>query len=329
MPMTTRGRYRHFALGPMLWRSIDRAETKPPLERTAWEEGVVTAGAFVDNNRSPFAPILAVVFAVVGALVAPGPWYVRAVVAALLALFVSWLVPTLVAGLAALHAPYAQRDAARAAVPLAEAAYQGRLDAATRAHAHAMKAVQETYERKATADAARIEAERKAFDDAVADRERIRGLLGEAEKRIAELEDLGVADVKAKVAGAKIQLGTELRDIRHKIEIVRATRPHPHYSANFALPAFRWDDYDELLAVHAPDLYPAVESAYTAAHHVNSALDMRRTRANPGQTLGVIGEDGLDEAYEASGKALDALGEERGDVWESPGAGAEAVGGVE
>ena len=113
------------------------------------------------------------------------------------------------------------------------------------------------------------------------------------------------------------QLGTELRDIRHKIEIVKSTRPHPHYSRGFQLPAARWDQFDDELAEH-PDLYRVVERAYTAAHHVNEALYMRRTRlARPDQTIGVIPDDGLDTAYEEAGKALDALRELHGEIWES------------
>lgn len=112
------------------------------------------------------------------------------------------------------------------------------------------------------------------------------------------------------------QLGTELRDIRHKIEIVKSTRPHPHYSHGFQLPAFRWDELDDELASY-PALYRKMEGAYTAAHHVNEALMMRRTRAGEGKTIGVIPDDGLDEAYEAAGEALDELGESRGRVWES------------
>lgn len=61
-----------------------------------------------------------------------------------------------------------------------------------------------------------------------------------------------------------------------------------------------------------------MERAYTAAHHVNEALQMRRTRAGRSdQIIGVIADDGLDEAYDAAGDALDALGEPRGEVWES------------
>jgi hypothetical protein len=95
----------------------------------------------------------------------------------------------------------------------------------------------------------------------------------------------------------------ELRDIRHKIEMVRSTWPNPHYSHGLRLSGARWDEYDELLASN-PELYAAVERAYVAAHHVNEALAMRETRARPGQTLGVIPDDGLDEAHAAAGERL-------------------------
>jgi hypothetical protein len=114
---------------------------------------------------------------------------------------------------------------------------------------------------------------------------------------------------------AALQLGTELRDIRHKIDLVRSTRPTNHYSHDFQLPGARWHEYDEVLAAE-PRLYRIVETAYTYAHHVNEALQFRRTRT-PRKTIGVVKDDGLDEAYEAAGNALDALGETRGEVWES------------
>jgi hypothetical protein len=103
------------------------------------------------------------------------------------------------------------------------------------------------------------------------------------------------------------QLATELQDIRHKIELVRATGPVNHYGSVFQLPAARWDEYDQLVAEH-PELYAVVEKAYTAAHHSNEVVAMRRSRAAPGQTLGVIDEDALAETYEAAHEALDALG---------------------
>jgi hypothetical protein len=120
---------------------------------------------------------------------------------------------------------------------------------------------------------------------------------------------------KTKLRNAALPLGTELRDIRHKIEMVKSTRPNPHYSHGFRLPGAQWDQYDAFLAQDWPDLYPVVERAYTLAHHVNEALQMRETRAGAGRTLGVIPDDGLDEAYDAAGLALDALGELRGEQW--------------
>ena len=118
------------------------------------------------------------------------------------------------------------------------------------------------------------------------------------------------------LAAASRQIGTELLDIRHKIEMVKSTRPHPHYSHGFRLPGARWDEYAALLA-DDPKLYGAVERAYVAAHHVNEALAMRETRAKPEQTLGVISDDGLDAAYDAAADALDALGEFVPEPWES------------
>jgi hypothetical protein len=131
-----------------------------------------------------------------------------------------------------------------------------------------------------------------------------------------ELERLQRSEKEDKISTLARQIGTELRDIRHKIEIVRATRPNPHYSHGFQLPGARWDEYDEVLAEDAK-LYGIVERAYTAAHHVNEALDMRRTRAGEGVTVGVLPDDGVDAAYDAAGEALDALGQERGPVWET------------
>lgn len=110
------------------------------------------------------------------------------------------------------------------------------------------------------------------------------------------------------------QLGTELRDIRHKIELVKTTRV---YRRGFQLPAARWDQYDEVLA-ERPELYGVVDKAYTAAHHVNEAVALRATRiVGKDVQLGVHPDDGLDAAYDAAGEALDALGESRGEAFES------------
>jgi hypothetical protein len=40
---------------------------------------------------------------------------------------------------------------------------------------------------------------------------------------------------------------------------------------------------------------------------------MRETRAGAGKTIGVIADDGLDEAYDAASVALHALGQPRGE----------------
>jgi hypothetical protein len=106
------------------------------------------------------------------------------------------------------------------------------------------------------------------------------------------------------------QIGTEPRDVRHKIEFVKSIKPDPHYSRGFQLPAARWDEYEEILAEH-PELYAVVEKAYTAAHRVNEVIAIRETRAGCNRTIAVISEDGLDAAYEAAGEALDALNEPR------------------
>lgn len=145
--------------------------------------------------------------------------------------------------------------------------------------------------------------------------------LAEANARIATLVgELATATAKAssfddRLAVARARLGAELRETRHRIEIVRSTRPHPHYSHQFALPTLQWQEHGDVVA-GSLELYRAVEPAYAAVAHVEAVLDMRRTRAGNG-TLGVIGEDRLDELYDAAGAALDALGEERGDVWQS------------
>jgi hypothetical protein len=123
------------------------------------------------------------------------------------------------------------------------------------------------------------------------------------QKQIAGRYGSNVMPLPPSLPAVARQLATELRDIRHKIEIVRIAA---QYAEVFQLPAARWDEYDGLLAEH-PDLYAVVERAYTAAHHSNEVVAMRRSRAKPGMTIGVIDEDGLAEAYEAAQEALDAL----------------------
>jgi hypothetical protein len=65
-------------------------------------------------------------------------------------------------------------------------------------------------------------------------------------------------------------------------------------------------------------VYRPVETAYAAVRHVNETLSIRETRSgNPPKMLGVTTEDHLDVAYETAGAALDALGEPRGEPWET------------
>jgi hypothetical protein len=124
-----------------------------------------------------------------------------------------------------------------------------------------------------------------------------------------------ITHIEPSLAAIQRQIGTELRDILRKIEMVKATNP-PSYPHGFQLPRARFTQYQERLS-ELPDLYAIVERAYSAAHHVNSALDMRRARARVGWTIGVHPDDRLDDAYEAAGEALDAMDESRGEVFES------------
>ena len=156
-----------------------------------------------------------------------------------------------------------------------------------------------------------------------AKRHLMRDELVEANGRIAELTaDVDELNTKVgafadRLAVTRVQLGVELRAMRHRIEIVRSTRPHPQYSHGFALPTTRWDDHGNVLA-GSLELFRAVEPAYAAVTHLHGVLEMRRTRAgNPTQQLAVIAEDRLDDVYDKAGVALDALGEERGEVWQS------------
>jgi hypothetical protein len=122
---------------------------------------------------------------------------------------------------------------------------------------------------------------------------------------------------RSRVQVAARQLGTELRAIRNAVERIRSMKPHPIYPDGFSFPAYRWDEFDDLLAAEAPDLYEVVERAYVAAHGTNEVLRIRRQSAG-GHTLGETPDDRLDAAYELAGEALDALGEARGPVWETP-----------
>jgi hypothetical protein len=126
----------------------------------------------------------------------------------------------------------------------------------------------------------------------------------ETERHQQELEDLRA---EKQLQSAAPLFGTELRDIRTKIEKVKADGSYP---MGFKLPAFRWNDHARDLTGR-PDIYRIVERGYTAAHQVNERLDAREAKRRPGNRalLPVQPRDGLDEAHGAAGEALDALGE--------------------
>jgi hypothetical protein len=105
-------------------------------------------------------------------------------------------------------------------------------------------------------------------------------------------------------------LGTELRDIRRKVEKVRSMR-HPVYWDGFQLPAYRFDEWKAELAKQ-PELYRLVEHAYVLANDVNEAVVHRRTLTTS-RLIGPHPSDPLDAAYDAAGVALDALGKPRGE----------------
>lgn len=157
----------HFALGPVVSRSVDRAEQTNAEERTAWQQGVVSAAALVDNNRSPYGLLSALAGTLIGVFAVPGPWYVRV----LLGFVVLWLVvPTLVASAFALYAPYVQRDEARESIRGLRLKHENDLAAAKRERDQ------------------RVKAERDAFEAKWAETEDLRGQLGEAEMKIQGLE---------------------------------------------------------------------------------------------------------------------------------------------
>jgi hypothetical protein len=153
---------------------------------------------------------------------------------------------------------------------------------------------------------------RDDFERTRKEREHLRGLLGTAESRVRELE---AAQVEEDLLTLATVFGTELRDIRHRIEMIRAMNP-PAYDRGFRFPDEMWKQSREALSTK-PELYAAVERAYTAARHVGQSLEVRETRSLTAWTFGVIPDDGLDEAYEAAGEALDALGQPRGEPWQS------------
>jgi len=144
--------------------------------------------------------------------------------------------------------------------------------------------------------------------------------LQEAQNKIKELRpqlEAARAELEAKPVNDVAPLfGTELRDIRTKIERVKATTP-PSYPPGFQLPGECFTKYGPVLAERRKDLYAIVERAYAAAHHVNENVRTRQARKGAHMLLGAIAEGGLDEAHGLAGEALDALGQAHNEPVES------------
>jgi len=141
-------------------------------------------------------------------------------------------------------------------------------------------------------------------------RSELQTLVRQSEADKQELRrELEAATANRQVDAIAAILGTELRDIRTKIERVKSTKP-ASYPFGFQLPAARFTEYESVLAKDRR-IYEVVSRAYTAAHHVNEMLNARESRRREGnrQPLAAIPEDGLDEAHGAAGEALDVLGE--------------------
>lgn len=95
---------------------------------------------------------------------------------------------------------------------------------------------------------------------------------------------------------------TELKDIRHKIELFGKD---PAIPPGFKFPSEQWTQYREFIA-EDPALHETVETAYTKARHVDDVFAWRRTVATS-RLIGVNAEDGLAELDTAALAAIDAL----------------------
>jgi hypothetical protein len=105
--------WRFFGLGPVLWWSVEHAESTPSLSQTGWQRGVVAAARAVDNNRGPVWVVAAGVGAGLGAITTAHSLIVRALLGAIIGIGVAWLVPTLWAVAVAFAGPLKQRDETR------------------------------------------------------------------------------------------------------------------------------------------------------------------------------------------------------------------------
>src|SRR5437763_16070917 len=95
--LAMRGRLKHFALGPILWVSADKALKTLPLEQTAWQRGIASAAAAFDQPLSPLNGMQAIFGAVVGVAgnrVAGAALLWQVLVGAGTAIAAYWAVPT-------------------------------------------------------------------------------------------------------------------------------------------------------------------------------------------------------------------------------------------
>jgi hypothetical protein len=118
----------------------------------------------------------------------------------------------------------------------------------------------------------------------------------------------GIPTSSAEFHAARLLVLGELETTANRIDIVRMTRPHPHYSYNFSLSTTQWEAYGKVLAGSSPDVFKVLARAYNAIQWVNDAQVMRRTRQGASQVpLAVIEDDHLDDAERATAAAIAAL----------------------
>lgn len=277
---------RHYALGPVLWRSIEDAELAAPDEKTAWQYGVARTADLADNTRGIYGPLLSVGLAIAGVIALPVPLYARVILAAGIALLVYWLIPTLIAGGFALYAPYAQRDQARTVVKQ----LWEKLDTDLAAERDRFDEAQRNY--------------RESFDQQFDRTESIRGQLGDAETRIRELSsELHVARLGAAQGRVITDFGHPV--LREKIDaMVRRgfalykeldTGPEPTetdeegrgLSFPFFPPDSKWEPVEafaqeavELLEEHDPGLLFAYANGLNEARKKLRKRERQRNQAS-------------------------------------------------
>jgi hypothetical protein len=121
-------------------------------------------------------------------------------------------------------------------------------------------------------------------------------------QRAAPQPEVGAVSPEQLRAAARL-LRTELADTRNKIEMFRTS---PIIPDGFGFPASEWAEHRQLIASE-PELYTALENAYTKAHRANEVFGWRRTQAQS-RLIGVNwAADGLDEVDAAAHDAIAAL----------------------